>query len=263
MIRIGTAGIPLGCKGGNTLDGIRCVKELGLSAMEIEFVRNIYLNEKKAQEVGEYARNLGILLSCHAPYYINLASQDREVQEKSKYYVGRTLNIADALKASVAVFHPGYYSNRTPEEAYKMISDSLKLFNPKTRIGVETTGKQKQFGTLDEMIMLAQEHEKVVPVIDFGHVHARGGGCVKTKDDFRSILEKVDALGKNPIHCHLSCVRFSNGNEREHIPLSEKQPDFRLLAEVVKENGFDLTIISESPLIEHDALLFKGWVEEK
>lgn len=262
MIRMGTAGIPLACKGNTTIDGIKCVGDLGLSAMEIEFVRSIYLGEKEAQAAGVVAKKLGIALSCHGPYYINLASRDADVQEKSKHYVGKTLAIADACGASVAVFHAAYYSERTPGEAYNLVAGALKLFSPKARIGVETMGRQKQFGTLDETIRLSQELENVVPVIDFGHIHARTGGGIKSKEDFKKILDSVDALGKNPIHCHLTGIRFENGNEKEHLPISSNQPDFRLLAEVLRENGYDITLISESPLIEQDALLFRKWVDK-
>lgn len=261
MIRIGTAGIPHECKGTSTNEGVKCVKALGLSAMEIEFVRSIYLGEKEARDIGETARRLGILLSCHAPYYINLASRDREVQEKSKFFIGKTLSIADACGASVAVVHAGYYSERAPKEAYGLIAGALAQFTSRAKIGVETMGRQKQFGTLDEIISMARDNPNVVPVIDFGHMHARSGGGIKTKDDFKRILDSVDALGKNPIHCHITGIRFEKANEKEHLPISSNQPDFRPLAELLRENGYDITLISESPLIEQDALLFRKWIE--
>lgn len=262
MLRIGTAGIPIRCKGTSTLRGIECVRELGLSAMEIEFVRSIYLNEQAAREIGALAKKLDVSLSCHAPYALNLASQDKRIQEQSKHLVGRTLHIADECGASIAVVHAGYYSGRTPKEASEMILDALSIFRSRAKIGIETTGRQKQFGTLDEILALSHENKNIVPVVDFGHIHARTGGGIKTGEDFKKILDTVDAPGRKPIHCHMSCIKFENANEKEHLPLSAGQPDFRLLAQVLKENGYDATIISESPLIEGDAVLFKGWTEK-
>ena len=71
MLKVGTAGIPSSTKG-STLDGIRRVKELGLDAMEIEFVRGVYMKNEMASKAGELAKSLGVALTVHAPYYINL-----------------------------------------------------------------------------------------------------------------------------------------------------------------------------------------------
>ncbi|PWV36967.1 MAG: hypothetical protein DJ555_04450, partial [Desulfurococcaceae archaeon] len=74
----GTAGIPLSTPKKTSLDGIRRVKELGLGAMELEFVRGVKMSRSTAQEVRILASSLGVILTAHAPYYINLNSQDQD-----------------------------------------------------------------------------------------------------------------------------------------------------------------------------------------
>ncbi len=263
VVRIGTAGIPLACKGGTTADAVKCVSDMGLSALEIEFVRSIYLDEKSAVKVGEVARKLDVSLSCHAPYYINFASIKPAVVFKSRKIVGDALRIADACRAGIVVVHAGFYSGRGDEETYRMIKSALSAFSSRAKVGVETMGRQKQFGSVDEVARLVGDCENVLPVVDFAHVHARGNGCIRSKDDFKGILDKFERLGVSPIHCHMTGIKYENGNEKHHLPLSSNEPDFRLLAEVLRENEYNVTVICESPLIEQDAALFKGWVDLK
>jgi len=68
----GPAGVPHASKERSTAGGIKTVKELGLDAMEVQFVRGVKMGEETARNVGMVAESLGIVLSVHAPYYINL-----------------------------------------------------------------------------------------------------------------------------------------------------------------------------------------------
>ena len=68
----GTAGIPMNSKGNATAEGVTSVKKLGLGAMELEFVRSVNISKERAPEVKKSAEENNIVLTCHAPYYINL-----------------------------------------------------------------------------------------------------------------------------------------------------------------------------------------------
>ena len=70
----GTAGAPLSTKDRSSIGGVRRIRELGLGCMEVEFVRGVRMGEGTAAEVGRVAREAGVALSVHAPYYINLNS---------------------------------------------------------------------------------------------------------------------------------------------------------------------------------------------
>ena len=72
----GTSGIPLSVEG-NTIDGIKGVKKLGLGATEMLFVHSINVSEQLAKEVRKTAEQNDVVLTCHGSYYINLNSQDK------------------------------------------------------------------------------------------------------------------------------------------------------------------------------------------
>ena len=58
--------------------------ELGLKACEIAFTYGIYIKENDAIKIGKKAEELGIKLSIHAPYWINLNSLDKKMLKKAK-----------------------------------------------------------------------------------------------------------------------------------------------------------------------------------
>ena len=72
----GTAGIPNSTPERNTINGVAWVKELGLDAMELEFVRSVNISKQKAPEVKKAAEKNNIILTCHGSYFINLNAWD-------------------------------------------------------------------------------------------------------------------------------------------------------------------------------------------
>jgi len=266
-IFLGPAGIPTVAKGGTSLDGIRCCSELGLNAMEIEFVRSIYLTSKAAKEVGELAKESKINLSIHAPYFINLSSIDKKVIEASKKRIFDSAVRAGEMGAWIVVFHPGYYSGLPPEKAFEEVKKSCEdlIDRMKTQgirnvlLGLETTGKVSQFGTLEENIEISKQVDGCVPVLDPAHLFARNGG----KIDYSEMFEKLKSLKLNHIHTHFSSVKWrpvkatGKGNEWYHMEIKNNQPPFEPLAKEVLKRKLDITIISESPVLEQDSLIMK------
>ena len=59
MIRFGPAGIPLSCKGRTLRDGIADIHHLGLTAMEVQFIKvNPLTRFAMDEEVGKLPREL-------------------------------------------------------------------------------------------------------------------------------------------------------------------------------------------------------------
>ena len=49
----------------------------------------------------------------------------------------------------------------------------------------------------------------------------------------------------------------NDGNERHYSPIKKGELKFEYLAEVILEGNYDVSIISDSPLMEHDAMYMK------
>lgn len=266
MIFLGPAGVPLASEERSTAAGIKCVADLGLNAFECEFVRRVGMSNDTAKEVGELAENLNIRLSVHCPYFVNLCSLEEEKLEASKKRILDSVERAHFMRADVAVFHPGFYGKLSPEQAYGAVKrscedivDQMKSRGTKgVRLGLETTGKQTTFGTLGEIIKICKEVDGCVPVVDWAHVFARDGG----KIDYAKILDELEPLKLEHLHTHFTGVEFSTagpgkGNEKRHLEIKSNKPPFEPLAREILRRKIDITIISESPILEKDALEMK------
>ncbi|MDI6888242.1 MAG: TIM barrel protein [Methanocellales archaeon] len=258
LIRIGIAGIPLAKKGKGVEAGIQYLSDVGLDAMEVQFVRGIFMDSVSAKKAGQLAKKVGIELSVHAPYYINLASKKKETIEKSKRFIINSAKIASEMGATIVVFHAAYYLNDTFALVRDACAEIRNEVSDDVYLGIETTGRQNQFGTLDEIARIITEVDRVVPVLDFAHIHARGNGSLRRKGDFGAIF---DNFGQARFHIHFTGVEYSKGNEKKHAPLND-EPNFRHLAEVLVDRGYDATVICESPLLERDALKMKEIVTD-
>lgn len=262
MIQIGIAGIPTAKKGKGMDAGIRYLSDIKLDAMEVQFVRGIFMDSDAAKRVGETAKEIGVKLSVHAPYYINLAGSKETIKKSKKFIINSALR-ASEMGANTVVFHAGYYSKKeNTSELVKSACEEIKgKIEKNVLLGLETTGRQSQFGTLDEVIKITSEVEGTVSVLDFAHIHARGNGSLKSKSDFEEVLDRFD-YDCDEFHIHFTGVEYENGNEKKHIPIDD-EPSFEHLSEVLVERGYNATVICESPLLEVDALRMKEIINVK
>jgi len=264
-IRFGPAGIPIQCEGSSTLDGVRCCREIGLGAMEMEFVQGVRMSEKSAGEVRAAAKEHDVSLSSHAPYFVNLCSKEPEKLANSERHILSAARITALAGGGITVFHPGFYQKLAPGEAFerakgalKEIEAKLKAEGVKIRLGAETVGKKSAFGGLDENIRLSQELEMVEPAIDFAHLHARGDFRIMGEADYKAIFDRLEnALGSyvKRFHCHFSEINYSDKGELNHFPLgTNNEPPFRPFMKVLAENGYSGTVICETPRLDLDAM---------
>jgi len=270
-LRFGPAGIPhvVKNKRNSLIEGIKAVKELGLDALEIEFVKGIWLTKEKAKEAGRLARELDVLLTAHAPYYVNLAAKEEEKRRKSIEYVVKSAEVLHAAGGWSVVFHPGWYMKRAPSAVYEMVKKSLaeiverlKSLSVDVWVRPETMEVKSKFGNLDEVIRLSQEFDMVLPCVDFAHLRYREGW--NDRDTFRSVLEKLEKeLGRyalDNMHIHVSGIKLDRHGT--HLNLLESDMRWRELLEVLKEFNVKGVLISESPNLEEDGLMMKGYWQE-
>ncbi|MBI5228085.1 TIM barrel protein [Candidatus Micrarchaeota archaeon] len=271
-IRFGPAGIPLSCKETSTLSGVKCCKDIGLDAMELEFVHGVRMKDVSAAEIKSAAGDLDIRLSSHAPYYVNLCTNDPAKRENTIRHIFHSARTTALCGGIITVFHPGFYQKLSPQEAFAAakktlleIEEKLKQNKIKIRLGAETVGKKSAFGGLLENIKLSQELDFVEPVIDFAHLHARGDFRINGESEYKAIFDLLEReLGDyvKRFHCHFSEINYSEKGELNHLDLGTKdEPPFRPFMKVLAENGYSGTVICESPKIDLDALLMKQTYE--
>ncbi len=105
----GTAGIPLSTPQRDMLNGIKHVQNLGLQALEIEFVRNIHISPEKAPLIKEEAQKNNVTLTCHGQYWVNLNAQDETILKQSMQRIMEASRRAAQAGAWSICYHLAYY----------------------------------------------------------------------------------------------------------------------------------------------------------
>ena len=259
-ICLGPGGNCITAKDRTTLGSFERIAELKLNAQEVEFVRKVYLTEKTAPDIGNKAKELGISLTTHAPYAINLCSNAKPVVETSKKLILDTLKISELIGAGCAGVHAAYCSGLTPEQTFETlrrnvgeILDNAKQTGIKNvLLGVEVMAKESQFGNLDEVVNFCKQAKGTIPYIDWCHIFARNNGRI----DYGEIFEKLKILKLDHIYSHFSNSKYNVNSKKfldVHIPIGN-HPPFEPLAREILKRKVDITIISESPILEQDSL---------
>ena len=111
----GTVGSPHSTpkKPGGSVGAVLRIKELGLSALELGWVRSVRVSEETCAAIQSTATEQGVLISVHAPYYINLNATDEE-WTKSRQRLMDSAIYGSLAGATDIVFHPGSYFGQPP-----------------------------------------------------------------------------------------------------------------------------------------------------
>ena len=245
-IRFGPAGL------GSVKTAEKVLEEyskLGLKACEIAFTYGPYIKSKEdAIRIGKKAKELGIRLSIHAPYYVNLNSSEKIKREATKKRILDCCEIGELLGAEIVVFHPGYYSEDR-EESYNNIRDGIldilkeiKKNRWKIEIGAETMGKVNVFGSVEEISRLVKDTGCAF-CIDFAHILAR-----EKIVDYDKVKELFPA---KKWHVHFSGIVYGEKGEKHH-KTTEKEEWEKLLDNLPEDR--DIVIINESPTMVEDSV---------
>ena len=238
------------------------IAQQGLDCYEYQCGKGVHVGEDTARKLGEKAREAGIALSVHAPYFINLANPDPESRAKTTNYVLESCFVAQVMGAERIVIHSGALMKRSRREALDIAKETLKqVLEACDRQGYgnitlcpETMGKINQLGDLDEVLTLCTLDERLIPCIDFGHLYARSLGELEGEQACREMLDKVErVLGEeraSRFHSHFSRIEFTpNGGEKRHRTFADHGgfgPDWTPLAREVARRGWSPTFICES-----------------
>ena len=268
-LRFGTGGTPHSALRPDPLSGVERIAALGLSAMELEFVYGVRIRDDAAENIRLRAEELGVALTCHGPYYINLNAVEPEKRQASVERIIATARAARRVGAHSITFHAAFYLKQEPGSVHQTVQDALVRIvetlsaeGNDVQIRPELTGKPSQYGDLEELLKLSQAIPRVRPCIDFSHLHARTGGAMNSAEEFRTVLTRYrEVLGKQALadlHLHISGIQYTAKGERRHLDLVEADLRYRELLQALVEEDARGIVICESPNLEEDAQLLQS-----
>ena len=257
----------------SSVDAPKWIAAQGLDVYEYQCGKGVNVREETAQKLGAAAREAGIALSLHAPYFINLANPNPESLQKTIGYIVSACEAADWMGAKRVVIHSGALMKRTRREAMEIAIPSLKAVIAACdeagyghiALCPETMGKINQLGDLDEVLELCTLDERLIPTVDFGHLYARTLGELEGHEACVKMLDRIqEVLGENrarTFHSHFSKIQFTpNGGEKMHLTFQQEDfgPDpAPLMAEVACRNWSPTFICESAGTQAEDALTMK------
>ncbi|MCW5875605.1 MAG: TIM barrel protein [Anaerolineales bacterium] len=268
--QFGTVGSPISNpkKPGGSAGAVLHIAALGLGALELGWVQSVRVSEATCAQIRAGVEQTGVSLSVHAPYYINLNAGDEE-WPRARQRLMDAAHYGHLAGARDIIFHPGGYQGKPPAEALATaiprlagcVEELRAAGNPAT-LRPEMMGKAGQLGSFREVLEMATAAPGVQPCLDFAHLHARpGDGSMNSYAEWMGLFEAYGrALGEGALKtlsCHLSGIAYTAKGEKHHLTIAES--DFRLdeLMRALHAAGCAGRILSESPIMEEDALLFQ------
>jgi deoxyribonuclease-4 len=219
------------------------------------------------RQLREMAEELDVELSIHTPYYMDLVGEG-ELSLRSVDSIKWAGLMAKELGATVVVTHMGLYGSVSAKTAQKHIKDKVsalakwyKKHGISVPIGLELSGRQEIFGSLGEVVKTCKDVPGTVPVINFAHYHARENGILREPKDFDDLLGELWDYVDGEFYSHFSGVEHEAGNEKRFTSIKKGDLRFEPLAEALVDRNQPATIISGSPLLEHDAMYMKVILE--
>jgi deoxyribonuclease-4 len=262
---------------------------LGLETMEVQTVRMVAPQHfEQYWQAGVLANKTDFEMNIHGPYYSELLGGKVE-RGRSLAKIEATLQAARTVNARHITLHTGHYgdfgrgqaANQQVANVFSGIVDRvheiwhddedefpvfpwIKNGTP-SKIGVETSGRQELWGSLEEVLEVVNHVEGTVPVLNIAHIHARGHGQMRTSEDYGELFDVVrESIGTKEFYCHFSGVEHRTGNAMHYTQIKKSDLNFEPLAEFIVEDGgwLDITLISDSPLLEHDAMYMMQNIEK-
>ncbi len=288
-VKFGPAGVPLSCKGRTIVEGMDDIIALGLETMEAQTVRMIQPQHfDQYWQAGVLAEKTGFEMNIHGPYYSELLGGRVELG-RSLAKIEATLQAARTINARHVTLHTGHYgetgrgreTNETVANVFASVVDRLEAIwhddddefpvfpwiknGTPSKVGIETSGRQELWGSLEEVLEVVNHVEGTIPVLNMAHIHARGHGSMRTSEDYGELFDQVrETIGTKEFYCHFSGVDHRGGNAQFYTQIKKSDLNFEPLAEFIVEDGgwLDITLISDSPLLEHDAMYMLQSIEK-
>jgi deoxyribonuclease-4 len=266
----GTAGVPNStAKKNNPIEGVKRIHELELDCMQLEFAHGVRMKEEVSSGLRKVSYELGIPLTSHGPYYINLNAREQDKIDSSVERIIQTAKISDLCGAESMTFHAAFYMKDSPFDVFDLVEKSMNVIEERlNRLDIEIelrpelTGKTSQFGSLEELISLTKNVNSCRPCMDFSHLYARTGDF-NTEEEFDVVLsrlkEELDEDALQNMHIHMSGISSNSKGDLKHLNLEDSNFNWKGLLKSLKKHDCRGYIVCNSPNLEVDAKMMKDF----
>jgi deoxyribonuclease-4 len=256
-IACGTSKTPLVRTPNDVLNALRDLYRIGLKAFVlppelfagIRTTSDLYKTHYGSLlKIKDIANKSNIELSIHRPTFPDDPAALDEVLKTFS-------SIASIMDCRTFIIHPTFYKMIPQDQALRLVVYKINEIVSGSRtdvsIGVETTGRMNDVGSLEDVIDIVKRTRSTEPVINWAHIHARGSGALRTQEDFKRILDKVrSSIGSGWLqnaYFFFSGISYGPSGEIKHIPLSRSDINLEHLIKEIMSMNIKGTLIFEDP----------------
>ncbi|MEE9406186.1 MAG: hypothetical protein V3V26_02155 [Candidatus Aenigmarchaeota archaeon] len=238
-----------------TMDVLKDLYKIGLRAFVLP--KELFSDIRTTADL--YKKKYGELLKIKEEakkLNIELSLRHETLSEQPDETIRIFCNIHSIMDARNFTLHPNFYSRMMPhDQALKLavykINEIVNNLKFRTKIGLETTGKMGEVGSLEDVLDMVKRTQSTEPVINWAHIHARGSGALRTPQDFRTIVDSIRAsIGAGwfqSAYFFFSGVSYGPSGEIRHIPLAGSDINLSYLIKEIMSSGIKGTLILEDP----------------
>lgn len=253
-IAYGTSAVPVVKNTAQALDALRELYKVGLRAFVLP--RELFSGLYTSADL--YKSKYGDLLKIRElanKFNIELSIKHDKLPDQPDDTLNMLCNVMSIMDARSLIIQPTFFSNMPQDQAIKLVIYKLNEITTGLRInakiGVENTGRMSEVGSFEDMIDIVRRTSGTEPIVNFGHIHARGSGSLRTQADFAKIMQTLRReFGPNWIQKAffiISGVSYGPSGMTRHIPIDESDIRFEYLIRESMALGLRGTIIMEGP----------------
>jgi len=191
------------------------------------------------------AKKFGIELSLHDSRLPDLPDENLRLFS----------TIASVMDCRIFTIHPNFYRNVPQEQALRLVIHKINEITGelrvKSKIGIETTGRPGELGSIENVVSICRKTTGTEPVINWAHVHARSAGYLRSQDDFKKIIEVVrQGIGQQWLrdaYFFFSGVKYGPSGEISHMSFVHSDMKLENLIRSVLSYGIKGTLIFDEP----------------
>lgn len=164
-------------------------------------------------------------------------------------------SIASVMDCRTVIIQPTFYPMMPQHQALTLVvhklSEIMNTMRMKPTIGIETTGRINELGSLEDVLEICSRTTGTEPIINMAHIHARGVGMLRSEGDYRAVFDKVRSSRgtrwTDNAFIIFSGISYGPSGEIRHIDLDKSDIQLNHMIRNAMSFGMKGTLIFEEP----------------
>ncbi len=216
---------------------------------------------KELKLAAEIAKELDVKITLHTPYYVDFSNDEKLINDSILHTIWAGI-LNDALDGDFIISHLGLFKGdrkkalKTTEASLKEILNRFHKLKIKSKLYIENSGHPEVLGTMEEIKKLEKDVKGIKGVTNIAHLYSLESENTYEKEFFTELIENTKKE-ERPLYFEFSGVEILDTGEHRFTPIKRGNLKFEPLADAMVNFDDEITVISFSPLLEHDALYMK------